>query len=70
MVDVGGDLQIQGCVQMAFELLQGGRLHNLLGTLVPVLSHPHSKKVLLDVQMKLPVFQFVPIVSCPVTEHP
>ena len=29
--------------QTAFEYLQGGRLHNLSGQLVPVLSHPHSK---------------------------
>ena len=48
---------------MAFEYLQGWRLHNLPGQPVPVLSHPHSKKVFPDVQTEPPVFQFVPFAS-------
>ena len=46
-----------------------GELHNLPGQPVPVLGHPHSKKVFSDVQKESPVFQFVPIDSCPVTRH-
>lgn len=33
------------------------------------LSHPHSKKVLSDIQSEPPVFQFVPSTSGPVTGH-
>jgi len=51
----------QGCVQMAFEYLQGWRLHNLPGQPVPVLGHPLSKKVFPDVQWECPGFQSVPI---------
>ena len=53
----------QDCVQMAFEYLQGWRLHNLSGQPVPVLSHPHSEKVFPGVHREPPVFQFVPIAS-------
>ena len=60
---------VQEHVQMAFEYLQGGRLHNLSGQPVPVLSNPHSKKVFPDVQTGPPVFQFVPIASGPVSGH-
>jgi len=59
-------------VQMAFEYLQRWRLHNLPGPPMPVLSHPHSKKVFLDVQMAPSVFQFVSLGLCasgPVTGH-
>jgi len=34
-----------------------------------VLSYPHSKKAFPSVQTEPLVFQFVPIVSCPVTGH-
>ena len=53
----------QGHVQTAFEYLQGGRLHNLSGQTLPVLSHPHSKNVFPDVQREPPVLQFLPIAS-------
>jgi len=56
-------------VQIAFEYLQGWRLHNLFGQTVPVLDHPDSKIVFPNVQMDHPVFQFVPIVSGPITGH-
>jgi len=56
-------------VQMAFEDHQGWRLHHLSGQLVPVLGPPHSEKVFPDVQRELPVLQFVPISSGPVTGH-
>lgn len=54
---------------MAFEYLQRERLHSLSGHPVPVLSHPHSGKVFPDVKRELSVFQFVPMVSSPVTGH-
>ena len=62
-------LVAQEHVQMAFEHLQGWRLHNLSGQPVPVLGHPHSEKVFPDAQREPPVFQCVPIVSGPVTGH-
>jgi len=40
-----------------------GRLHNVSGQPVPVLSHPHIKKVFPDVQREPSVFLFVPIAS-------
>jgi len=36
---------------------------------VPMLGHPHVRKAFPDVQRKNPVFEFVPIASCPVTGH-
>lgn len=42
---------------MAFDYLQGWRLHNIPGQPMPVLSHPHRV---------FRVFQFVPVVSGPV----
>lgn len=63
------DHAVLDCVQSAFEDLQGGKLHNLSGKPVSVFHHPHSIEVLLDVQKEPPVFQFVPIASCPGTEH-
>ena len=56
-------------VQMAFDHLQGWWHHNLSGEPVPVLSHSHSKNEFPDVQMRPPVFQFVPSVSGPITGH-
>ena len=74
MVEVGRDLWSNpfraSCpdhVKIAFEYLQGWRLHNFSGQPVQVLSHPHSKKVFPDVQTACPVFLFVPIASGPVT---
>lgn len=46
---------------MAFEDLQGGRLHNLSGEPVSVLCHLHSREVLPGGQRESPVYQFVPI---------
>lgn len=40
----------QDCVQTAFEHHGGWRFHNLSGWPVPVLGHPHSKKVFLGTQ--------------------
>ncbi|XP_068788224.1 uncharacterized protein [Struthio camelus] len=54
---------------MAFEYLQGRRLHYLSGQPVPMLCHPHSEEVLSQVQVELPVVQFLPIASCPVAGH-
>lgn len=51
----------QDHVQVAFEDLQGGRLHNHSGQTVPVLCHSHSKEVLPEVQMTPPVFECVAI---------
>ena len=59
----------QDHVQMAFEYLQGQRLHNLSGQPVPELSHPHSEKAFPDVRRESSVFQFVLIASGPVTGH-
>ena len=55
----------QDHVQMAFEYLQGWRLHSLIGQPLPVLSHPHSKGVFPYVQTEPLVFQFVLIASGP-----
>jgi len=56
-------------VQKPFEYLQGGRTHHLHGQPVPVLSHPHRKKVSPGVHIEPPVFQFVPTASYSVAEH-
>jgi len=45
------ELVAQDRVQTASEYLQGWRLYNLSGQPGPVLSHPYSEKVFLDVQM-------------------
>lgn len=39
----------QDYVQAVFEHLQGGTHYNFCGQVVPVLSHPHSKKVFPDI---------------------
>lgn len=52
-------------VKMAFEYLQGGRLHNLPGQCVSAWSH--SKRVFSEAQVEPPVFQFVPIAFGPVS---
>lgn len=51
----------QDHVRMAFEDLQEGRPYNLSGQHLPVLGHPHSEKVLLDVQIQLLVFNLCPL---------
>lgn len=51
----------QDCVQRAFEYHGGWRFHSLSGQPVPVLGHPHSKKVFPISQEKPPVFHFVPL---------
>lgn len=56
----------QDHVQLAFEDLQGARLHRFSGKPVSMLHHPHSK-VFPDTQRERPVFEFDPIVSCCVT---
>jgi len=60
---------LQPTVQTAFEYLKGWRHHNLSGQPAPVLGHPHNKKVFSGVQREATVFQYVPIVSCPVPGH-
>jgi len=57
----------QDHIQTAFEYLQG--IHYLTGQPVPLLNHPHSKKVFPDVQRESPAFQLVPIASCSVTAN-
>jgi len=59
----------QDCVQRALQYLQGWRLHNLPEQLVPVLGHPHSKKVFQDVQTEPAVLQFVSTASGLFTGH-
>jgi len=59
----------QDLVQAGLECLQRRRHHNLPGQPVPVLHHPQSEEVLPQVQMELPVPQFVPIAPCPVARH-
>jgi len=63
------ELAAQDHVQMAFEHLQGRRLHHLPGQPVPVLGPPHSDKVFADVQREPPGYRFVPVASGPVTGH-
>lgn len=58
---------VQDHVQMAFEHLQSWTLHKLSGQPMPLLSHPHRKEELSDIQGEAPVFHFVPIASCPST---
>lgn len=41
---------------MAFEYLQEWRFHKLSEQPVPVLTRPHSEKVILDAQLEPPVF--------------
>jgi len=48
---------------------EGRRLHNQSGQPVPVLCHPHSKKVLPRVCMELPVLQSVPVAPSSVAGH-
>ena len=59
----------QDLVQAGLEYLQRKRIHNLPGQPVPVLSHPQSEEIVPHVQTELPMLQFVPIASCPVTGH-
>lgn len=51
-----------------FEDLQG-RDTTASGQLVWVVCHQHSIEVLPDMLMEPPLFQFVPVASCPGTEH-
>ena len=57
----------QGYVQVAFEYLQGMRLHSLSGQPVLVLCHLNGKEVLPHMVMKPPVVQFIPITLCSIT---
>jgi len=54
---------------MVFEYLQGWKLHNLSGQSMPVLDHPHNKRVFPYIQMNPLRFQFVPVASGPATGH-
>lgn len=47
------------------EYLLRGSLHNFSGQSVPVLSHLQSE----EVQVELPVHQFLPVASCPIAQH-
>jgi len=66
---------LEPAAQMAFEYLQGGRLHTSLGNLYQCLVTLTVKNFFLmpklfpDVQEEPPVFQFMPIACCPVTGH-
>lgn len=53
-------------VQMAFEYIQDRRLDHLTEQSLSVLGCPNSEIVFLDVQRETPVFQCVPVASCPV----
>lgn len=57
-------------VQVAFEDFQRGKLYNLYEKFVSVFSYPHNEELFPDVQREAFVFPFVPVVSCPDTEHP
>lgn len=57
----------QNMFQMVLE--QGRRLQNQSGHPISMLSQPHSKEVLPAVQAKLPVFQFLLVVSRPAAWH-
>jgi len=59
----------QDLVQAGLEYLQRRRLHSPSGQPVPVLRHPQREEVLPYVQTELPVLQFVPVASCPVTGY-
>jgi len=61
------ELAAQDRVQVGLEYLQWWRLHSLSGKSVPVLGHPHNKKVFPCVLTEPPVFPFVPITSSAVT---
>jgi len=56
-------------VQVGFDYLQRGRLHNLSGQPVTVLCHSQSKEVLPHVQVELLLLRIVPISPCPVAGH-
>ena len=58
-----------GRIQVGFEYLHRRRLHEPSGQPVPGLRQPQRKEVLPHVQTELPLLQFVPIASCPVTGH-
>jgi len=55
------ELVVQDPVQLAFDYLQGWRLHDFSGQPVPVLGHLHSEKVFPDVQKEPPVFGLCPL---------
>jgi len=55
-------------IQVGLEYLQRRRLHNLSGQPVPVLCHPQCKEVL-QICVKLPVFQFLAVAPCPIATH-
>jgi len=63
------ELIAQDHVQVAFECLQGQRLHIISGQPVLVLSHPRYCEVFSDVKREPPEFQPVPVASFPITEH-
>ncbi|XP_035744351.1 signal recognition particle 19 kDa protein [Egretta garzetta] len=54
---------------MAFAYIQRWKLHHLAGQPVLALGHPHSEKVLPDIQREPPVPHSVPIASGPGTGH-
>ena len=56
-------------VQAGLEYLQRRRLHSLPGQPGPGLHHPQREEVLPQVQLELPLLQFVPVAPCPVAGH-
>lgn len=57
----------QNHIQMAFQYVQGWRLHILHEQPMAVLGPPHSEKAFLDVWREPSGLQFVPMASGPVT---
>ena len=55
--------------QAGLEYLQRRRLHSLPGQPGPGLRHPQREEVLPQVQLELPLLQFVPVGPCPVAGH-
>lgn len=55
-------------IQMTFEYLQGGSLHNALGNLCQGCQPPNTN-MFSDVKGEPLVFQFVPIASSLITEY-
>lgn len=61
----------EGLGQLSFEYLKGWRHHNLSEQPSPAFAHLHNleRKKVLSVQIEFPIFQLVPIASCPVSGH-
>lgn len=58
----------QGCIQMALEYFQSGRLHNLSWHSVLVHGQLQSKDPP-NIQVEHPVHQFLPVAFYPIAHH-